>query len=389
MNNLAKDGLTYIDELRKLYQRRIIKASGLERAWNFINWTFLEEGYYSPDELIDLSLHNKFFIDFPFCKIKRRTKIAQNVIITNNTTITGENVSIGKGTILDGVRITGSDIEIGEENVISGLITPGNLKLGKGNVINGLFGENKGKIVIGNHNKMEEVRINNAGGQCITIGDFNELHRGLNINCMLSKGRIRIGHYNSLGRDGGGVISNAYWYNRRWWGDVLIGSHIETTRGAEILGFSLLGWPLSESQDKTAKHIFANGPVTAIITLFDELYKEDLSVPPGQKDKKDIGLFGVVKVKMSCLLGTVKIKDNTIVQSSYLRDVIIQERCKIFFTTVNHNLPNFMEIPHQGRAIDRLYITEPMDWSELPHEPKSFGFREEDGKYLNTKNGLT
>lgn len=361
---------------------RIKNSVGSERLWAYITWSLLNAGYYSPDELIDLSLNNGFSLDNPTTKIRRGTQIAQDVVIKNGTVIDGECVSIGVGSVLDKAHIIGSNIEVGENNTLNGLIELGNLNIGNRNEIRDFVGCNRGQITIGNHNKIEGVNVDNSGAHFLQIGDYNELHRGLNVNVSFPKGTIRIGHYNSLGRDGGGVISTSYRFNKGWWGDVLIGSHVETTRGAEILGFSLLGWPLDKANTEIARNLFVRSPISEVADFFEKLRGQPIEVTPA---KKTISLFGVVKVKLSCLMNVVKAKDDTRIQRSFLKDIIIQERSKVYFTVVNHTFPEPLRVNLQDRAIENLVLDQPIDWTELPTEPQTDGYLAEDACFYNSQ----
>jgi hypothetical protein len=364
---------TNLEEMIKRCRAEIDSVKGAARVQAYTTWSLLKEGYYSPDELIDLSLRDGFMLDNPLTKIRRGTQIGKDVIIRNGTVIEGERVSIGAATILDNAQIYGSDIRIGQRNLVDGPIRPRAIFCGDDNKIHGIMGNNEGTVTIGNHNMVDGVNIYNPGRQRIVIGDHNELHRGLSLNCVFSQGGIRIGHYNSLGRDGGGVISNAYRFNRKWWGDVLIGSHVETTRGAEILGFSLIGWPLSEQDEKLARHLFVNGPMSEVIAFFARLWEQDFEAYP---QNKSVSLFGVVKAKMCCLAENVRVKDGTRIQSSFLENIFTSERCKIYFTVVEY--PSLLQVPVQDRAMEHLTITQPLDWAKLPVEEQTDGYRQED-----------
>lgn len=355
------------------FRAQIDNTSGAERVLAYTSWTLLKEGYYSPDELMDLSLHAGFTLDNPLSKIKRGTSIGKGAILRNGTVIEGEDISIGEGTILDNAQIHGNAIRIGEQNVVHGVVQPGNMTIGASNNIYGILGSNDGTLVIGDHNTLSGVHIHNAGQRQIVIGNHNELHQGLSINCIFPQGNIRIGDYNSLGRDGGGVVSNAYRFNRRWWGDVLIGSHVETTRGAEILGFSLLGWPLSEQDEQVAQRLFVDGPISDVAAFFAKLWEQKLETHPRGKS---ISFFGIVKAKMCCLTENVRAKDGTRIQSSFLKNIFAPERCKIYFTRAES--PTLLQILVQDRAMERLTLTQPVDWARLPVEEQTDGYRRSD-----------
>ncbi len=238
-----------IKEIRTL-RERLSGLNKIDKIITYIEWSYSKNDYYSPSELIDLSLDNEFEIDTPFVKVKKGTIISKGVQIINNTVIDGINISIGNNTILDGAKIFGSNINIGENNLIKGRIIPSNIDVSTGNEIYDISGINNGRLSIGSQNKIYGINIHILGNKQVLIGNSNRLHKGLNINSSFDKGTIIIGHNNTLGKDGGGVITTAYRYNREWWGDVLIGSNVQTTRGAEILGFSMLGWNLGKSEEK-------------------------------------------------------------------------------------------------------------------------------------------
>lgn len=375
--NMHPDSQPSLDDFRK----RIETATGAERAWTYTSWSLLKEGYYTPDELIDLSLRHNFVLDSPTAKIKRGTEIGENVTIRNGTIIDGDNVRIGPSSLLDGAHIIGSDICFGQGNVIRGAITPDQLTIGNNNTITGISGANEGMVVLGNHNVVNHILIENPGRQSIMIGDHNELHAGLTLRCLFPQGRIRIGHYNSLGRDGGSVISTAYRYNKGWWGDILIGSQVETTRGAEVLGFALLGWPLSLEDEILAQRLFIDGPLDDLAAFFARLGDQEWEAQSGPTT---VGLFGVVKLKKSCLTGTVKIRDDARIQSSFLKNVSIPERCKVYFTAMQHPADKLLRVDVQDRAIERLILTEAINWSELPTEAQTDGYADLEADFYST-----
>jgi hypothetical protein len=355
---------------------QIDRTRGAERVLAYTSWSLLQEHYYTPDELIDLALQAGFSLDNPVSKIKRGTVIGRGASISNGTVIAGEDVRIGAGTTLDNAQIYGNSVHLGAGNRVSGVIEPGHLTIGASNEIAGLLGSNAGTLSIGNHNSIVGVRVHNPGGRRIMIGDHNELHPGLNINCTFPRGNIRIGDYNSLGRDGGGVISNAYRFTRQWWGDVLIGSHVETTRGAEILGFSLLGWPLSAHDEQLARRLFVDGPVSEVAALCARLWDQHLETRAGAAT---LSLFGVVKVKMSCLGAHVKAKDGTRIQHAFLQNIFTAERCKIYFTCAQS--PTLLQALVQDRALERLTLTQAIDWAQLPVEEHSDGYGQADSDF--------
>lgn len=383
MDILSDERFPTLEERIKHFRVQIDNTSGAERVLAYTSWTLLKEGYYSPDELIDLSLQAEFTLDNPFSKIKRGTSIGKGAILRNGTVIEGEDICIGEETILDNAQIHGNAIRIGEKNFVNGVIQPGNITTGSFNEIHGILGSNNGTLTIGDHNKLSGVHIHNAGRRQIVIGNHNELHQGLSINCIFPQGNIRIGDYNSLGRDGGGVVSNAYRFNRKWWGDVLIGSHVETTRGAEILGFSLIGWPLSEQDEQVAQRLFVDGPISEVAAFFAKLWKQKLETHPRGKS---ISFFGIVKAKMCCLTENVRAKDGTRIQSSFLKNIFTTERCKIYFTRAES--PTLLQVLVQDRAMEHLTLTQPVDWAQLPVEEQTDGYRRSDASFYEETEGL-
>lgn len=364
---------TMLEEMIANWRTKIDTLNGTERAFAYTSWSLLKEGYYSPDELIDLALQGNFTLDNPIAKIRRGTEIGERVVIRNGTVIEGQRIKIGTGTVLDNAQMYGNDNTIGENNFLSGAILPDHMSLGVSNEVRGIAGKNEGMLIIGNYNKINEISISNHTQRQIVIGDYNELHQGLSFNCVFPQGNIRIGNHNSLGRDGGGVISTAYRFNRGWWGDVLIGSHVETTRGAEILGFTLMGWPLSAEDEQVAQDLFPNGSISQIATFFQRLWQQEVKSTP---QPKSISLFGTVKARLCCLTGTVKVKDDTRIQRSFLKNFYVAERSKIYFTLVN--APSLLYVTLQDRAIEHLTITEPIDWAKLPTEDLTDGYCEDD-----------
>jgi hypothetical protein len=370
------------------FRQKIEETKGsAEQAWAYISWTNLKEGYYSPNELIERSLEfgREFTIDSPYCKIKRGTEIGANVTIKNGSSIDGANVRVGEGTKLNNAVISGSNIEIGKNNEISGTIAPGNIKIGDNNTVRGLLGTNKGWLEIGDNNEILGLNIDVSAGGQIEIGNNNSLHKGLNINCYSPRHKIVIGNSNSLGRDGGGVISTAYRFSEKWFGPVLIGNHVETTRGAEILGFSLLGWPLIDQENEKAKELFTDDKIS-----FDELYGffdavQHRGLPAKNEDRRGVSFFGIVKSKLCCLTGSVTAKDDTRIQSSYLRNVIIQERCKVYFSRIDYDAsPEPLRIDQQNIAIESRIITQDEDWKTYPSKTKTSGYPETAKKYFET-----
>lgn len=377
MDNSPRDE-AHVKRLLDSSLATIASSTGADRVLGYMTWSLVKEGYYSPDELIDLSLREHFTLDNPYSKIRRGTRIGAGAVIKNNTTIDGERVAVGARTVLTNALVSGNDIQLGADCLVSGPIAPSNIVFGANNEIRGLLGTNNGSVVIGNHNKIEGVSMRNPGNSRITVGDHNELCPGLNINCPFTSGDITIGNYNALGRDGGGVISTAYRFTSNWWGDILIGSYVETTRGAEVLGFSMVGWPLTQQQENAAQHLLVHGPVSEVASLFSSVRTNELADSPADKR---VSLFGVVKVKMCCLAGKIRAKDGTRIQSSYLKDIFIPERCKVYFTVAKSLASSPLQVTVQSRAIENEIITSNLAWEQFPTEERSDGYRAADAAF--------
>lgn len=372
-----------VSQLIETYRARTNDSTGAERSWAYTTWALLKEGYYSPDELIDLSLRQGFTVDLSTTKIKRGAQIGKDVVIRNGSTIDGDNVIIGEGTILDQARIASSRVHVGKRNRISGDILIGNLTIGDDNVIHGISGQNdRGRVSIGDHNTIHEIIINNEWEQEIRIGHNNEVRPGLNLNNPFPLGKIKIGNYNRLGDGGGGMISSSYRFARGWAGPVIIGSYVETTRGAEIGGLSLVGWPLTELEriaggEKNVQTMFAKGDVRELIEFLERFW--DLE-PPIEPAKKSVGLFGVVKMKRGCLVARTRVRDNVSIRGAYLRDVEVRERCKIYFSSIAPNKP--FEIGVTDRAIENMFIDQDQNWHEFPTTIKADIYPEDDYSFF-------
>lgn len=72
-------------------------------------------------------------------------------------------------------------------------------------------------------------------------------------------------------------------------------------------------------------------------------------------------------------------------QSSFLKDIIIPERSKVYFTVVDHALTSPLQVSLQDRAIEKLVITDPIDWTQLPSEEQTDGYRKEDADFYMTQ----
>jgi|WetSurMetagenome_2_1015567.scaffolds.fasta_scaffold00114_6 hypothetical protein len=363
-------------------KHEILSKAGLDKILSFLNMSYRQNGYYTPEELIDLSINKAFTIDNPFLKIKRGTIIQENCSIINNSVIDGMGVVIKKNSIINSANLSGSNMILGEGSIITGEILLDNISTGNNNVLSDLKGVNNGQIVIGHKNKLSGVTFYNPAKQNIFIGNSNCLHSGLNLNCSFDKGGIYIGNNNNLGKDGGGVITTAYQYNKKWWGYVLIGNNVQSTRGAEILGYSLLGWTISDDEEKVVQDLLINGPIEKVVNFFEKKFSEGIDDVKDGSPEPSINLYGVVKVKMACLSGHVLVRDDTRIQSSFIRGVSIPERSKIYFSIIDNREPEQLNIVCQDKAIENIRTAKGIDWQNLPTVTNTNGYRESDGNFF-------
>lgn len=351
------------------------RADGAQRAWEYRNRMLRENGYYTADELIDMAEAIGFTLFDPFVRIHRGTVIGAGVRIGEGCAVEGEGVVLGSGTVLQRAILSGSHLQFGAGNVICGDITLSGLACGAENRIAGIDGENRGRVRIGDRNRIARIRIDNPSGGEITVGDENELAAGLSINIPFAGGAIYIGHGNSLGRDGGTVVSSSYRFGRGWSGPIAIGCGVETTRGAEILGFSALGWPLpllaelGRGEEELAA-LFTAGGLEEVQAWMELLLREGPSRLAAWRGKTaPVSLFGTVKVKRCCLVGKVKIKDDTRVQCTYARDILIPERCKIYYAAVTPT-EHILTMPLQDAALERRTVKHAAELHDLPTESR-------------------
>jgi hypothetical protein len=347
--------------------------------FNFRNKYLTDNNYYSSDEIIELARKIPFVIDDPFMKIRRGTIIHPHAILENNTHIYGDDVTIGEYTRLSEARIMGSKIRLGKTNLVNGKVEPDNITIGDRNTICGLTGINKGNAIsIGDGNQIENIRITVSESvevsnrPVVRIGNSNYLHSGLNCNVPFKRGFIFIGNNNQLGRDGGGVISSSYRFNKGQYGSVIIGSNVETTRGAEILGWSLLGIAKSDMESLTGREgpvedLFVNKNLTEINKFFERAYAilHSGSVVLRNPDIR-ISLFGIVKVKRTFIGDIVKLKDGIGTFRSVLSGCEIAERNNIYSTIIQGNGIDILKNDLQGKCMEALVIRESIDWSSLP-----------------------
>lgn len=359
---------------------------GADRVWAHRNRMLQENGYYTSDELMDQADSIGFTIYDPFVRIKRSTKICTGVLIGEGCAVDGDNVVLGPETHLSNAVIRGSKVVLGSRNLISGDIEVSNLIFGDDNVIAGISGENSGTVQIGNSNRIGRICIKNRVDGTITIGNENELHDRLNLNVPFEQGAIYIGYRNSLGRDGGGVISSSYRFGRGWGGPVVIGSLVESTRGAEILGFSVLGWPLVLLEElgypeEMLSNLFATCGLGNIEVWISNLLANGSSrLSEYTESMQPVSLFGVVKVKRCCLVGKVKIKDDTRIQCSYARDILIPERCNITYSQVIPS-SHVLTLPSQDAILECRIVRKAADMEVLPSVSQVDEYPKEDNEY--------
>lgn len=332
-------------------------GEGAERALAVRNHFLRRNDYYTSDELIDLALSRGFELPDPLVRIRRGTQISPRAFIGDGTLIDGKDVFIGAGSRLEGAKIVGSDVVIGENNFISGIFSIGRCRVADNNRISDLTGKNDGIIQIGSRNEISNVNVDVAPSGLITIGAENYLHDGLNLNVPFDGGKIFIGFQNSLGRDGGGVISTSYRFMRGWSGDIAIGRDVQTTRGAEVLGFSLFGWPEAVVGNLLSlpiidlQSIFSQGDLSKVSHIFDVLFKREaqaIEILQANKCKGPISLFGVVKIKRTALTEDVTVKDDSKLHGVFASELRVPERCQIH----NSSFIPAAGVPLQIRATD-------------------------------------
>ncbi len=357
------------------------------KALRYRNEILKRFGFYTADELIDLAESVGFTVFDPFTRIRKGTVIGKDVVISEGCAIEGNNIVIGERSKLSYTVLRGSNLHFGVNNLINGSIDLPNITFGDDNIIHLITGENNGIVRIGNNNQIGNIKIDNKGGGDILIGNNNELNDKLNINIPFKRGWILIGNNNSLGRDGGGVVSSSYRYGRGWGGPLIIGNNVESTRGAEILGFSILGIPPTFSQsvnltEETLADYFANRSLFKVEDLLlrikdnqiDDLFSK---TPSSEK----VSLYGVVKVKRCCLIGKIKIKDDTRVQCAYIRDLLIPERCNIKYSQI---IPNKqLTVPLQNSMIEHKIVTNIDDLECLPNASLTEEYPADDLDFYN------
>jgi NDP-sugar pyrophosphorylase family protein len=320
-----------------------LNGTGAERSWAHANLALLENGYFTSDELMDIATRQRATLFDPFVPIRRGTTIGKGCSIRRGGCVEGCDVSLGENVVLEG-KIRGDSVSLGDRCRVTGVIAVSRIEIGPNNDIDSIDGENSGTIIIGQGNRIDRIVVDNKCGNRIVVGNYNELHRGLQLNAIFPRGDIFIGSSNSLGRDGGGVISTSYRFSRRQVGGILVGSNVETTRGAEVLGFSVLGveetvlqrlvgfseenWVKLFTQgtlNELAPALLAVGAQWREIVSTEQLSFANQCVGVRDESKK-VSLFGVVKVRRSFLGAGCAVRDGTRVTRSFLREVDIMER---------------------------------------------------------------
>jgi hypothetical protein len=332
----------------------------------------LETGFYSSDELIDLALRGGFTVTDPLMRVRRGTVIGKGVGLLDGSAVEGRSVTLAEGAVLDRAVISGSDIVIGPGTRVIGTFALDRVTVGTGNVIEGLSGSNRGTIRIGANNSLRGVTFQNGDGNAITLGDENKLYPGLSVNAPFPGGSVRIGHRNELGRDGGGVVSSSYRFDKGWGGPVLIGSFVETTRGAEVLGYSLLGYPtpLIESMcglsEAALAAAFVAGDLGALDQVFDRVARDFPTTELVGRAVGRVSLFGTVKAKRCCVCPNTSARDDTRLLCAYVRDSKIAERCNIFYSSLRPFPGSMLSVSSQDVSIVQMELTEGRDWDAFP-----------------------
>lgn len=380
-NQLSSPTNVALDREADQFAKLVATSTGAERAWAYRNYLLVKEGFYTSDELIDLAASIGFKLYDPFARIRRGTVIEKDVIVGDGTLIVGQNVAIAEGTFLDRAIILGNNATIGSNNIVSGEIQIDNLTTGQGNTINGISGFNRGTLRLGSKNYVINLKVGNAYDNAIIIGNNNELWSGLSINIPFRQGQIVIGHFNSLGRDGGGVISSSYRFGREWSGPTIIGNYVQMTRGSEVLGWSLLGWPLellekvSSRNEDELRHLFTyddhnegkNPTEWSNLAELRELFKVLVAYPLDAlqdvaNKNQPTSLFGTVKTKRCLLTGRVTVKDETKILCAYLRDVLIPERCTILNSSIAPTQSELC-VKTQNCTLKGVFVDEDQDWN--------------------------
>jgi hypothetical protein len=170
-----------------------------------------------------------------------------------------------------------------------------------------------------------------------------------------------------MGNGGGAIISSSFRYAKGWGGHVLIGSNVEMTRGAEVGGLSLVGWEMDNLQrlgysQKELINIFTEGKTTILLDCLEKISQSsDLEKSGGEK----VGLYGVVKLKRSCILGYARIRDDVRLHGSFIKNAEIRERCKIFFSAICSD-SNILDLNVNDRAIEKQFIYDEVSWENYP-----------------------
>jgi acyl-[acyl carrier protein]--UDP-N-acetylglucosamine O-acyltransferase len=288
-------------------------------------------------------------------RISPNSTIMSGVEIGGGVTIDGK-VRIGEGSILERCRISGNGIVIGSGNrFYDTSIGQNGVTIMNNNVFTGtkIFpqdGKNgNANLCIGSDNNFGRTNIHNETGEAIYIGDHNQFGDGAQIRSMVA-GWIHIGSYNSIGMDGGGVLSTAYNFGNKWCGPVYVGYGLATKRGAEVLGLGAYGVTSDMAIAALAQYgISSETPYAGqLLSIFSQGmpadierflgYLRDLSVPADQMPKKTVLIVGATKPKASIILGmpeaVTEVRDGTRIHHSVVMPgTNVGERCKIYFST--------------------------------------------------------
>lgn len=378
-----------LEKLREKYQNQLADTNQEKRFFAYRNLLLLDNNYYSSDELIDLATGHGIKIYDPFTRISRGTSIGAGTVIYEGSSIHGNKIKIGEGCVLNAAKIVGNNIKIGSKSIINRLIEIDNFNCGENNVIDSIQGENCGHFEIGSGNLIESISIENPFTNNILVGNNNLLASQLSLNIPFERGSIWIGNGNQLGRDGGGVISSSYRFGHKWNGHIVIGNGVETTRGAEILGFSILGFTESELVELSGASIdgiikiFTRSDIHELVQFIEKITSQKPSCFDKGISSKTASIFGVAKVKRSCLCNRVRIKDDTRLNRAYLRDCEFQERCIIKETAIVPEKNEYLDVPMQNLYLEGQIISTKVDWGIFQTPIESDEYPESDFRFFD------
>ena len=351
-----------------------------------------------PMSLLKLRRLENLTLFDPFILIRRGTAIGTGCTLRRDACIEGQRVSLGEDVILDG-RILGNDVSLGRGCRLTGIVSVDKTSIGHDNEIDSITGDNNGAVIIGNYNLIDRIHVDNKLGNRIAIGNRNELHRGLCLNAPFPDGNILIGHNNSLGRDGGSVASTSYRFNRSQGGMLIVGSNVEITRGAEVLGFSVLGVTIPTMelltglrQDELVR-LFVSGTLTELakvvapISLRDP---NDVALSSGSDDDANligirqefqkVSLLGGAKVRRSFLGPRTSVRDKTRVTRSFLCAIDLMERGNV--VAAYKTSDGRIQAAISERALEgQVQVT--CDWENLLRTPIEPEFPDSDFAYYS------